>query len=769
MRKFADLFVVIALITLGLLAVSDKTQSSGIGSSDVRSSFACSPIPIGMSDSVNGSLESGDCVDTNTALYDGYTFTGNVGEKIDIALGSEVFVPSLRLVQGNYPGGTVIATGSDAGAGTRRITSFTIPASGTYTIVVSSNAVASTGGYTLSLEPTIPRVDLIQRTSPNPAIPGSTVGYSVFFSSAVTGVDAADFVVSMTGVTGAFVSNVAGSGSIYTVSVNSGSGVGSLRLDLIDNDTIVNTLGMPLGGIGLGNGSFTTGPSYTMAVPTPTPSPTPPQSTQVVTNINDSGPGSLRQAIEDVVTGGNVVFSALFDSPRTILLESELRIVRDVTISGPGPALLTVSGNNAVRVFNIGGSSPGATVSISGLTIANGRAPSNDFGGGVEKNFGDLRLSNCAVTGSSVPGTGSFGSGGGIDNFQGPLTITACRISGNASNGSGGGIQSEDGDLTISDSTISGNAGRSGAGIVSINGNTVIRSSTISGNTAVTQGGGAVVQESNLTLSNSTISGNTAGSSNLAGAALFITSSMGERTHRLSSSTIANNTAPANSGGGVVLQGPSSGTATAIFKSSILAGNAEPTLRIQNATAAIQSDGFNLATGSGNGFFGQASDKINTAAGISSLADNGGPTQTHSLLPGSAAIDSGISTGLVNDQRGSGFQRVVDLSTPNSAGSDGSDIGAFELQSEPLPAFAAVSGRVTTPTGLGLRNAVVTLTDPQGLRRTATTSSFGIFNFANIPTGVAYIVSVNSKRYRFAPQNRIINGDVTTVDFIGLE
>lgn len=91
----------------------------------------------------------------------------------------------------------------------------------------------------------------------------------------------------------------------------------------------------------------------------------------------------------------------------------------------------------------------------------------------------------------------------------------------------------------------------------------------------------------------------------------------------------------------------------------------------------------------------------------------------------------------------------------------------------PAVVFAAtpvtISGRVTTPTGLGLRNAVVTLVEPSGIRRTATTSSFGIYSFANVPSGQNYTISVTSKRYRFAPRIQMISQSVSDLDFVGLE
>ena len=81
----------------------------------------------------------------------------------------------------------------------------------------------------------------------------------------------------------------------------------------------------------------------------------------------------------------------------------------------------------------------------------------------------------------------------------------------------------------------------------------------------------------------------------------------------------------------------------------------------------------------------------------------------------------------------------------------------------------SISGRVTTPAGLGLRNAIVALTDAQGVRRTATTSSFGIYSFENVRSGDNYTIGVSSKRYRFSPRSLLVTGNLSNVDFVGLE
>ena len=80
-----------------------------------------------------------------------------------------------------------------------------------------------------------------------------------------------------------------------------------------------------------------------------------------------------------------------------------------------------------------------------------------------------------------------------------------------------------------------------------------------------------------------------------------------------------------------------------------------------------------------------------------------------------------------------------------------------------------VSGRVTAPSGQGLRNAVVSLTDQSGTTRTVITSAFGFYTFGNVLTGQTYIVRVTSKRFRFNAQQVQINAAITNLDFAGSE
>jgi len=87
----------------------------------------------------------------------------------------------------------------------------------------------------------------------------------------------------------------------------------------------------------------------------------------------------------------------------------------------------------------------------------------------------------------------------------------------------------------------------------------------------------------------------------------------------------------------------------------------------------------------------------------------------------------------------------------------------------PVSDTVIIAGRVLTPTGLGLRNAVVSLTDSLGVRRTAPTSSFGMYSFTGIPAGEAYTISVTSRRFRFEPRSVTADRNLSNVDFVGLE
>jgi len=109
-------------------------------------------------------------------------------------------------------------------------------------------------------------VTAINRADPSPTSKAN-VTFTVTFSEAVTGVTTVapfeDFALATTGVTGAAISAVSGSGDTYTVTVETGKGNGTVWLNLVDDDSILDGSAIPLGGPGAGNGNFT-GQAYTI-------------------------------------------------------------------------------------------------------------------------------------------------------------------------------------------------------------------------------------------------------------------------------------------------------------------------------------------------------------------------------------------------------------------------------------------------------------------------------------------------------------------------
>ena len=141
---------------------------------------------------------------------------------------------------------------------------------------ISVDAISITVTYTLDTTP--PTVSSIVRNSPNPSA-ANTVSWTVTFSENVTGVNAADFTLTPVGLTGTSISSVTGSGATYTVTANTGAGNGSLQLNLVDDDSIIDVAGNKLGSTGLGNGSFSGASSiYTID-----------KSSPLVNSINRSG------------------------------------------------------------------------------------------------------------------------------------------------------------------------------------------------------------------------------------------------------------------------------------------------------------------------------------------------------------------------------------------------------------------------------------------------------------------------------------------------
>ena len=172
--------------------------------------------------------------------------------------------------------------------------------------------------------------------------------------------------------------------------------------------------------------------------------------TITVINTNDSGPGSLRQALVDANNGDMINFDSSLNGQRITLISGELIVDKDVTISGPGAKNLAVDGNAQSRVFDV---NPGKTVTIDGLTVTNGRANVFGSGGGIYNNAAALTVTNCTFSGNSATN-----GGGGIGNSLGgaTLTVSNCAFSSNSAVHGGGAIGNL-GTLTVTSCTISSN------------------------------------------------------------------------------------------------------------------------------------------------------------------------------------------------------------------------------------------------------------------------------------------------------------------------
>ena len=418
-----------------------------------------------------------------------------------------------------------------------------------------------------------------------------------------------------------------------------------------------------------------------------------------VTNTNDSGPGSLRQGLADASDGDTIEFAVT----GTISLTSgELLVGRSIAITAPGPDVLTVARAQNAALFRIFHVTPGRTVTIQGLTITNGFTHFGFVsGGGIYNDHSNVTVSDCVLTRNSATGQGGF-SGGAIGNNAGfsgsaTLTINNCTISdNNVADGItfnvGGGIYNfalggGTGIVTINNSTISNNRAVQGGGLFidgTNSGHTVvlINNSTFANNSADQDGGGIVNQgneegDASLIVTNTTFTGNSAGTLDCncnAGAAIL-------------------NLGDAGANDAIVEVGD------AIF-------NADSTERnIVNQGGTFISHGYNLTNDAGvlnvfggtGGFDGQG-DQLNTDPMLdpAGLQNNGGPTQTVALLPGSPAIDSGdpnFAPPPFFDQRGPGFDRVVNGQI---------DKGSFEVQAggtpTPTPSATSTLAPTATPT-----------------------------------------------------------------------
>jgi MYXO-CTERM domain-containing protein len=387
--------------------------------------------------------------------------------------------------------------------------------------------------------------------------------------------------------------------------------------------------------------------------------------TFTVTNLNDNGAGSLRQAIVDANNAAGadtVTFQAGLTGTIT-LTSGQLYVSDSVDIQGPGAAVLTVSGNNASRVFYLYSPDALLDVSISGLTITGGSA---SIGAGIVDFDENLTLDHVAITGnhassdggglwmdgfsfaatirdSTISGNTADGDGGGVYNEDtgGLLLFQRTVISNNQAGGSGGGVYFYDPDhaVTFEDSTISGNtAGGAGGGIYLYDtdgGPFTIRGTTISGNSA--QAGGGIFfygPDDPVLIESSTISGNqaTAGP----GGGIFLYSFYGS--FAIEHSTIASNTAASGPGGGLfTYTGPVTIDHTIVADNTAKSDNDLSTASegsIDLTFSLVESPGTaNINDNGGN--------VLNQDPQLGALGNNGGPTQTQKPASTSPAVNAG--------------------------------------------------------------------------------------------------------------------------------
>jgi Chlamydia polymorphic membrane protein (Chlamydia_PMP) repeat len=473
--------------------------------------------------------------------------------------------------------------------------------------------------------------------------------------------------------------------------------------------------------------------------------------TITVTNTNDSGAGSLRQAMADAVNGDTIDFGV---TGTITLTTGELVVDKSVTINGPGATNLAVNGNHASRVFHV---SSGTTVTITGLAITNGSPrgswPDNT-GGGIYNDHATLTLSHCMVSANSASfGGGLFNDG---SSTSATLTVSNCTFSGNSAGG-GGGIYNDSfagsATLTLNNSTFSSNSASSNAGggivnsgdygsaTLTVNGSTfssnsapyfgggicnsaqygsatlavnnctfsgnstdlagggiycsgvygsatlTLNSSTFSSNSATSYGGGIFNANATLTLSNSTVSGNSAA---YWGGGIYNAGHSASATLTLNNSTFSGNSAGV-AGGNIDNDGSFGGVTTLDLTDTILNAGASGE-NIYNYDGTVTSHGYNLSSDNGGGFLTATGDQINTTPMLGPLQDNGGPTFTHAPLQGSPAIDAGDPN---FDPNAFNPPMLYDQRGPgyNRVAHGRVDIGALEVQTV-TPAYA---GHVQPP------------------------------------------------------------------------
>ena len=452
---------------------------------------------------------------------------------------------------------------------------------------------------------------------------------------------------------------------------------------------------------------------------------------------------SVREAIAAAAPGDSI------DIPLglyTLTLGKPLEITKDLTINGDfiilqgDPAkdtkefrLMDITAGDVriggdIVIRNGGGITVGAaaTVTLTNIIFRDNKPSCTANDGGIS-NDGTLTLVDSTVASNRLPRRHNHCgvSGGGIFNSAtGTLTLVRTTVSNNFVRVAGGGIWNL-GTVTMTDSTVANNEaeGSTGGGIGNNGGSMTITDSTVSGNKSWLQGGG-IFTDATITMTNSTVSGNTSRGADGGGI-------RNDGTLRITNSTVsANKSNTSRSGGGISNGGTlllTNSTVTAnnagtvggggihnfngvvLMTNTILAGNTAPTGPDCIGLPIRSNDNNLIGNDKDCDFTAKPTDQVGTEGipigpKLGPLQDNGGPTFTHALLPGSPAIDAGNDAKApATDQRG--------VRRPQGAASD---IGSFEvggLNTPPMASNQLVGTTLDTPVAIKLKASDVDTED----------------------------------------------------------
>jgi CSLREA domain-containing protein len=359
-------------------------------------------------------------------------------------------------------------------------------------------------------------------------------------------------------------------------------------------------------------------------------------------------------------------------------------VTSEITITGNGAANTIIQANAApatadYRVFEV---NSGGSLTLNSLTVRHGRCQSTcaivgDSGGAIAV----ISSSFLALTDSVMSANRATTFGGAVYLFDSTAVVTRTTFTDNrstGSSGSGGAILSVGSSLTVVDSTFNSNSAVVGGALYnSVNGTLSVSGSTFDRNEATTNFGGGVYNTAAVTVTNSTFSGNSAGA-------------QGGGLANFESATVTNSTFSGNlTGFGAAGTGgvySVSGTTVNIFNTVLVRGTGANCIRITAAADSVADDGSCAG----------ATQRTTAEIALGPLQDNGGPTFTHALLPGSHAIDlsptASCAAAPVNglDQRGE--PRNVD--GDGAASVNECDAGAYEH-----PGAALTIVKATDPAG----------------------------------------------------------------------